>query len=272
MRLWIFYIAVITAILTFFLTSSCSTTQKRTDSFEKAQEEARKAESALDEDTEGADVEAKSEQPILKEETEKGGIKKEEITFKKGKKPQWVKSKGMVVSEGYYIGVGHAPDTGNPTEDKKRARMNAYDELASEISITIQSETTVTATEDTEGKHYESVEVQIKSLVSQNLEQVEPVDAWYSKRDGYWYYCNLSKEKWDHIQNREKYSLRDRVLVMVEPVLKSSSESIADKIKILSKGIDMVKDSGFAGQIEADLMGEKGFLFDLMKRKRERLV
>jgi hypothetical protein len=184
-------------------------------------------------------------------------------------KPAWVNR--YPVDHDYYIGVGQANDTGNPSEDKERARLTAFNEIAQGIKVKIEGEVTDKRKEEL-GIYSQEVQISIKAIVDITLQEVELVDTYYSKEDGYWFYYRLSKEKWDIIQQEMIRQIKERVIALVSPTVKDLSATVESKIQVLSKGIEMLRDSGFAGTVKAELEGREGYLFDLMILKREALV
>lgn len=228
-------LAVIAFILGFLI--SCATPPKEVDTAERAREASREAFTEL----EGREEE----------------------------KPAWVNK--YPVDHNYYIGIGQANDTGEPSEDKERARLIAFNEIAQGIKVKIEGEVTDKRKEEL-GIYSQEVQISIKAIVDITLQEVELVDTYYTKDDGYWFYYRLSKEKWDRIQQEMIKQIKERVIALVSPTLKDLSATVESKIQVLSKGIEILRYSGFAGTIEAVLEGREGFLFDLMILKREALV
>lgn len=184
-------------------------------------------------------------------------------------KPAWVNK--YPVDHNYYVGIGQAADTGSPGEDKERARLIAFNEIAQGIKVKIEGEVTDKRKEEL-GIYSQEVQISIKAIVDITLQEVELVDTYYTKEDGYWFYYRLSKEKWYRIQQEMIKQIKVRVIALVSPILKDLSATVESKIQVLSKGIEILRDSGFAGTVEAVLENREGYLFDLMILKREALV
>ena len=97
----------------------------------------------------------------------------------------------------YFIGIGGAPDSGNPSTDMPAAQKNARNALAAEIATTIQSDTRLEAHDNSAGDSNQSVTVLIDERVNLRLEGVQLVDSYHSKETGYWYYYRLPRSALD---------------------------------------------------------------------------
>jgi hypothetical protein len=235
-RFFKFIVLPIIAFILGFLVS-CGAPPKRIDTAERAREAAREA---------FTELEGRGEE-----------------------KPAWVNK--YPVDHNYYVGIGQANDTGEPSEDKERARLIAFNEIAQGIKVKIEGEVTDKRKEEL-GIYSQEVQISIKAIVDITLQEVELVDTYYTKEDGYWFYYRLSKERWYRIQQETIKKLKERVIALVSPTLRDLSATVESKIQVLSKGIEILRDSGFAGTVEAVLEGHEGYLFDLMILKREALV
>lgn len=183
--------------------------------------------------------------------------------------PYWARE--FPVLDDHYVGVGHSPDTGVPDEDRRRARLDALNELAQGISVHITSEIR-DKRQERYGKYYEDLEINIRTSVDLTVQDAELVDSYYSKEQGYWVYYRLSKQAWEHLQAERKRLLADRVKRMVEPPLDDPTLAVAEKVGILSRAICMVVDSGFAGVVRTDIFERNGYLLDLLIGKRDTLI
>lgn len=186
-----------------------------------------------------------------------------------GDLPVWTRTQPVL--GGYYVGIGHSPDTGKPSEDRQRARLGALGELAQGISVHIMSEI-LDKRGERYGNYYEEMEIKIRASVDLTVQDAELVDSYYSKEDGYWVYFRLSKNDWEHMQEEKKILLADRVKRMVEAPLADTSLSVSEKVGILSRAIGSVIDSGFAGVVRTDLFDKPGYLLDLLVIERDTLV
>jgi DNA-binding transcriptional ArsR family regulator len=237
-RFFVFSIAV---ALLFFVLNSCSTVQKPSD----------------------AALRARNQVPML---LDKQSSDPKERTSS-DQRPSWIQKQPVL--EDYYVGIGHSPDTGKMGEDRKRARLDALNELAQNISVHIISEI-----EDRRklryGTYYEEIEISIKTAVDLEVQEAELVSSYHSKEDGYWVFYRLSKQEWDRIKKERMAMLEDRVRYLVERSVEDVTLSTSEKLGIISRGIHMVIDSGFAGMAKGTLFGRYGFLLDTLITEREK--
>ena len=248
------YVMIVAAAGLLFL-ASCQTSQKKQSEGIKRGEETTET--------------ARSEAYRFIEDSENGlshdmGQKREG-----GDLPVWTRTQPVL--GGYYVGIGHSPDTGKPSEDRQRARLGALGELAQGISVHIMSEI-LDKRGERYGNYYEEMEIKIRASVDLTVQDAELVDSYYSKEDGYWVYFRLSKNDWERIQEEKKSLLADRVKRMAEAPLADTSLSVSEKVGILSRAIDSVIDSGFAGVVRTDLFGKPGYLLDLLVTERDALI
>jgi len=109
--------------------------------------------------------------------------------------PQWVVQ--YPVDPANFVGVGNAPDTGDPSADIATAQKNARNALATSIATTIRSETTINTSETNGGHAQQSASILINERVDLKLEGVQLVDSYHSKKEGYWFYYRLSRTALD---------------------------------------------------------------------------
>lgn len=102
-------------------------------------------------------------------------------------RPAWVASRP--VSDGYYIGIGLA-SMARP-DHQETAKKNALNDLASEISVTVQGNSLL-YTLDRKTSFDESFTSTINTRTSEQLEGFELVDTWENGTE-YWTYYRLSK-------------------------------------------------------------------------------
>ncbi|UCB47208.1 MAG: LPP20 family lipoprotein, partial [Spirochaetota bacterium] len=184
-------------------------------------------------------------------------------------RPKWIQE--QPVHKDYYIGVGHSPDTGRIEEDRKRARLDALNELAQSISVHIISEIK-DHRKERYGTYYDEIEISVKTAVNLEVQDAELVSSYYSKEDGYWVYYRLSKREWERIKEEKIRLLEDRVKSLVDPSVEDISLTVAERLGLLTRGIRMVIDSGFAGAAKATLLGKDGYILDTLITKRESLL
>jgi hypothetical protein len=114
--------------------------------------------------------------------------------------PDWVKN--HPVSADYYIGVGFGNKNNQNIEYRAQAKKNALNDLASEISVTIKSNSFLFTMEynDSFNEEFKST---IKTEISKDLEGYELVDSWENKSI-YKVYYRLSKSEYHQKQKKEK--------------------------------------------------------------------
>jgi uncharacterized protein YaaR (DUF327 family) len=133
--------------------------------------------------------------------------KKTESTEHKGESkvmPDWVNNRPL--SDEYYIGIGSASKKNFPSDFREAARKNALNNLASEISVTISSQSVLSQLE-TDNKYKEDFQQNIRVNVNEQLEGFDEVDT-YESKDFYWTYYHLSKADY---QERKLKQVKDAV-------------------------------------------------------------
>ncbi|MDX9800965.1 MAG: LPP20 family lipoprotein [Spirochaetia bacterium] len=177
-------------------------------------------------------------------------------------RPVWIDS--YPVESEYFIGIGSSK-TGNKSQDLDTAKAKALAALASAISVNIKSSQDFTVKEDSDGKSFQSAEVQINQSVSRNFSDVEVYDSWYSDSSGYWFYYRISKSRWEEIQRLEKAEISLRVNGVVAPVFLSPDISDFEILSSLGKGWQLVAESPYEGTINTEINGKSGILIDLLE-------
>ncbi|MBN2597352.1 LPP20 family lipoprotein [Labilibaculum sp.] len=115
-------------------------------------------------------------------------------TAAKRRPPQWVKERP--VSSEYYIGIAVVKKDANETSYIQLAKNQALQDLCSEISISISSNSVLHQFENNTS-FKEEFEADIKTSLVQDLEGYEMVASWDNKKEGeYWVYYQLSKNQY----------------------------------------------------------------------------
>ena len=112
------------------------------------------------------------------------------FSFSYAEKPLWIEN--YPYNSDYYIGIGYSTKSNDDYENE--ARNNAINEIASQIEISISSETIHKLIEKN-GRIDELLKKQIQTSTKQSLESVEIVDK-HENNNEYWIYCRLSKEEY----------------------------------------------------------------------------
>jgi len=133
--------------------------------------------------------------------------------------PAWVNSKPMSSSE--YIGVGRAlKGNGDHTLLAKRAALN---DLASEIEVTVSSES-VMYTLEHDDRFEESYTEAIFLNTDLDLEGFRAFDSWENERE-YWMYYRLDKDLYARQKAKKKREARTAALRSLEAGVKSYSNA-----------------------------------------------
>ncbi|UTW66625.1 LPP20 family lipoprotein [bacterium SCSIO 12643] len=109
-----------------------------------------------------------------------------------GIKPKWVTNRPT--DPMYYIGVGVASKTANPTSYSIVAQRNALNELASEIQVKVKSNSMLFSFEN-ENQYRDEFKEFIQVKTNQQIENYESVAVWENEYE-YWVYYRLSKEQY----------------------------------------------------------------------------
>ena len=114
--------------------------------------------------------------------------------------PEWVKN--HPASPNYYIGIGIANKNNQDINHREQAKKNALNDLASEISVNIKSNSFLFSMES-DYDYNEDFKSIIKTEINKDLEGYELVDSW---EDELYYkvYYRLSKSKYHQKQKEDK--------------------------------------------------------------------
>ena len=148
-------------------------------------------------------------------------------------KPVWIEN--YPYNSDYYIGIGYSTKSNDDYENE--ARNNAINEIASQIEISISSETIHKLIEKN-GRIDELLKKQIQTSTKQSLEQVEIVDK-HENNNEYWVYCRLSKEKYKRQKQIELDKAINNSLDLLARARESEKENSISKA--LSQYIESLK-------------------------------
>lgn len=113
-------------------------------------------------------------------------------------RPSWVGARPL--TDGYYIGIGMA--TKSRPDVLETAKKNALNDLASEISVTVEGNSLL-YTLDRKNQFDESFTSTIKTKSNEQLEGYELVDSWENGAE-YWTYYRLSRAEHARIKAEKK--------------------------------------------------------------------
>lgn len=114
--------------------------------------------------------------------------------------PSWVAARPT--STAYYIGIGSARKTADANQYMQAAKQNALADLSSDISISISSNSVLSAFE-TNLKMSEDFSSTIRTETQKDLEGYEVVETWENPTH-YWVYYRLSKAEYQRIVDERK--------------------------------------------------------------------
>lgn len=114
--------------------------------------------------------------------------------------PEWVNSRP--IDAAYYIGMGSASKTTSPLDYAQVAKKNALSDLASEISVTVKSESFLN-TMEVNYNVQETFSSAINTFSDEKLEGFEVVDVYENGKD-YFILYRLSKAEHERIRQANK--------------------------------------------------------------------
>ncbi len=112
--------------------------------------------------------------------------------------PAWVEKRP--VDPSYYIGIGATQKVKGSTDYIQKAKDNALSDLASGITVTVNSEIMRKVVE-TNAKMEDDFKSQVQTSAKAELEGVEWVDT-YDGDGQYWVYCRISKAAYEEAKQR----------------------------------------------------------------------
>ncbi len=143
----------------------------------------------------------------------------------KRRPPNWVKERP--ISSEYYIGIAVVNKDANQTSYMQLAKNQALQDLASEISINISSNSVLHQFENNTS-FKEEFEADVRTSIVQELEGYEMISSWTNKKaKEYWVYYRLSKNQ---------YALLKRIKLNKA---KKLSQSYLEEGKQLEKQLDL---------------------------------
>lgn len=134
-------------------------------------------------------------------------------------KPQWVSAKP--INSSYYIGISSAPKRGyNPNAYMATAKQNAMSDLASEISVNVESNSVLNSMQIDQNYSQQFIN-DIKMNNALQLEGFELVDT-YEDENNYWVYYQLNKvtyQQWKEQKKQQAISSAKTKLLQAEKML-----------------------------------------------------
>ena len=170
--------------------------------------------------------------------------------------PSWVQARPN--SSVNYVGIGSARKTGDPNSYMQAAKQNALADLASDISITISSNSVLSAFESQQ-RYFEDYSSTVRANAQKELEGYEVVGTW-EDNTSYWVYYQLSKESYRKLVEEKKRNAVSKSLDFYDRALKSIAANEARTgLVMLIKALEPIKPY-FAETILASYNGNDIFL------------
>lgn len=179
--------------------------------------------------------------------------------------PEWI-TKLPSDAGNYYVGISGSK-TGNQASDKESAYRKALNALASSISTEIRSSSEISETESNESSSF-NFESNIQTQVSQNLQDVETVDSYYSESTGYWFYLRLSKADWDALVEIRAEELKERV----DDMFFDTFRDILSELKTIDRAMGAYNQAFSGKPIKMELFGNRGSVDNILLLRAETLL
>lgn len=166
--------------------------------------------------------------------------------------PEWVTKKPAL--PGYYVGIGNA-SVSNP-DYQSIAKLEALDDMGSEVSITVSSTSLLHQIEDESG-FQESFRASIQAATHQELQAYEMVDSW---NDGkyYWVQYRLSKATLESLRKARHRAALQKALHSFTHAQESEPNDYVQAIRFYAETIDILKE--YLHETNEVLIGEEKVL------------
>lgn len=167
--------------------------------------------------------------------------------------PDWVRSRP--ITPGYYTGIGWSQKTLNVQQYQQTAKQNALADMASEISISISSNSVLHAFESNLGFR-EDFSSTIQARAQEDLEGFEVLDTW-EDQDNYWIYYRLSSARHREISEKRKTDATRLSSAHLESAVRSMEEGqVYNTIIQLIQSMEAIKNY-FDDPLPAEFMGRE---------------
>jgi hypothetical protein len=154
--------------------------------------------------------------------------------------PDWVRQ--YPFSADYYTGVAFSPTSQSGYQEV--TFLKALTELASQISVRIESESEVISTGSADESNT-TFSQRVTQLIVADLERVEVVDEYISPNGDYYIYVRLSREEWERQVSQKREELKIRVASLLAS-LDDSNMSLTQRFNTLSQARQLVMASPYS--------------------------
>lgn len=153
--------------------------------------------------------------------------------------PNWAKSRPVV--PGAYVGIGSAKKVGTSNQYIAKARENALSDLASEISVRVNSSSVLHSVSSELGMS-ETLYTRNKLTTSDYFEGFEPVE-YYDGISDYWVYYKIDKQEYQQKKDEKKANAIKSALSFYEIGAKADETKLpAEALQAYLKGLEQIKD------------------------------
>jgi len=114
--------------------------------------------------------------------------------------PEWVTARPH--NSAYYIGIGSSSKTAQPFDYQSIAKKNAFNDLASEISVRVQGETFLNSLEVNKNFSEEFIST-ISTSTDEKIENYEVAGIWENDKE-YWTYYRMNKSEFQRLKTEKK--------------------------------------------------------------------
>lgn len=170
--------------------------------------------------------------------------------------PEWIKSRPS--SQTFYYGIGTSRKTLDANQYMQGARQNALADMASEISVSISSNSVLHSFESNLNFN-EDFSSTIRARAQQDLEGYEMVDSWEDD-ENYWVFYKLSKAHYQEIKEKRKSDAITQSLNFYDSAIKYHNKgNFRLAIVQLIKALNPIKPY-FSEPITAEFNGKQIYL------------
>ncbi|MFA8434072.1 MAG: LPP20 family lipoprotein [Marinifilaceae bacterium] len=155
--------------------------------------------------------------------------------------PKWVRNRP--VKKEFYIGIGMAKNTGTDQNYMQVAKSNALNDLCSEISVMVSSNSVLHQFENNY-EFKEEFEAKTRTSLRQNLEGYELVASWYNKREKeYWVYYQLSRQKYELLKRIKLNKAKKLAETFFQQAKQNEQKlDLFQALNYYAKALDAIKD------------------------------
>ncbi len=184
-------------------------------------------------------------------------------TLDYSKAPEWVQNHPLSQSD--YIGVGISKKV-KGLDFRDLAKKNAYEEISSEISVSVSSNSILNQQEKN-GKFTEMFKTTSKTFTNNQLTGCKQIAHWENK-DEYWVYYKLSKAE---VERQKQLAIEDALISLEQAIIYDENNDYPNAISAYAMAISAIKP--YLGQrLKTEYKGRTVFLGQLIIDKYRSLI